>query len=155
MIGDPATRYREDPVRMLRTVRFASKLGFTVDPATLAPIRGLADLLENVPSARLFDEMLKLLESGHAMACLRRLRDESGRNEDADPAPDAVVESRDAAVRLVLGLTDDERTLLELRMRGLGWKQVGEVLGIAEEAARQRWAALRRKARTAALQEAH
>lgn len=87
-------------------------------------------------------------------AVLRRLRDETGRDERADPAPDAVVASREAAVRLLLGLTDDERALLELRMRGLGWKQVGEVLGIAEDAARQRWAALRRRARIAALQEA-
>jgi poly(A) polymerase len=108
MIGDPATRYREDPVRMLRTVRFASKLGFTVDAATLAPIRGLADLLENVPSARLFDEMLKLLESGHAMACLRRLRDE-GLHHGVLPMLDVILEQPhgERFVELALAQTDE------------------------------------------------
>src|SRR5690606_3083342 len=63
-----------DPVRMLRAVRLAAKLGLKIDPATEAPIREMADLLENVPPARLFDEMLKLLTSGHAVACIKRLR---------------------------------------------------------------------------------
>jgi len=58
IIGDPQTRYREDPVRMLRAVRFAAKLGFEIDSATRAPISRLASLIENVPAARLFDEML-------------------------------------------------------------------------------------------------
>ena len=74
MIGEPKLRYREDPVRMLRAVRLAAKLGLKIDPATEAPIREMADLLENVPPARLFDEMLKLLTSGHAVACIKRLR---------------------------------------------------------------------------------
>ncbi|HWK60694.1 MAG TPA: polynucleotide adenylyltransferase PcnB [Eoetvoesiella sp.] len=74
MIGDPATRYREDPVRMLRAVRFAAKLNATIDPATRQPIQSLAELIKNVPSSRLFDEMLKLLTCGHAMDCLQRLR---------------------------------------------------------------------------------
>jgi poly(A) polymerase len=91
MIGDPATRYREDPVRMLRTVRFAAKLDFEVDPATLAPVRELASLIENVPSARLFDEMLKLLESGHALACVRRLRAE-GLHHGVLPLLDVILE---------------------------------------------------------------
>lgn len=60
MIGDPAERYREDPVRMMRAVRIAAKLGFTIEPATEAPIPKMAKLLENVPSARLVDEVLKL-----------------------------------------------------------------------------------------------
>jgi poly(A) polymerase len=64
MIGDPETRYREDPVRMLRAVRFAAKLDFSLEPATEAPIRGLAHLLDGVPAARLFDECLKLFLSG-------------------------------------------------------------------------------------------
>jgi poly(A) polymerase len=76
MIGDPETRYREDPVRMLRVARFAGKLGFTIDAKTRAPISELSNLLENVPSSRLFDEILKLLLSGHAVACVRALRDE-------------------------------------------------------------------------------
>jgi poly(A) polymerase len=74
MIGDPATRYREDPVRMMRAVRFAAKLGFEIDAPTAEPIAQMADLLSNVPAARLFDETIKLLTSGHALACIQRLR---------------------------------------------------------------------------------
>ena len=74
MIGDPLTRYREDPVRMLRVVRFAAKTGFDIDPDTRAPIAELGPLIHNVPAARLFDEMLKLLMSGHAWASLQELR---------------------------------------------------------------------------------
>jgi poly(A) polymerase len=76
MIGDPHTRYREDPVRMLRAVRLAAKLGLIIDPVTSKPIREMAGLLQNVPSARLFDEILKLLASGYAVTSLKRLRDE-------------------------------------------------------------------------------
>ena len=65
LIGDPETRYREDPVRMLRAVRFAAKLGFTIDADTEAPIRKLGCLLDGVPPARLFDEVLKLFLSGY------------------------------------------------------------------------------------------
>ena len=74
MIGDPATRYREDPVRMLRAVRLSAKLGMKLDPATAEPIAGMKDLLANVPQARLLDEMLKLLLSGHAVECVKKLR---------------------------------------------------------------------------------
>lgn len=73
-IGDPAARYREDPVRMLRAVRLAAKLEFELEPATRAPIPLMADLLQQVPMSRLFDEMLKLLLSGHAQAGLQQLR---------------------------------------------------------------------------------
>jgi poly(A) polymerase len=74
MIGDPATRYREDPVRLLRVARFAAKLAFAIDPSTRAPIAEHAELLRNVPSARLFDETIKLLQTGHALASLEQLR---------------------------------------------------------------------------------
>jgi poly(A) polymerase len=74
MIGDPDARYREDPVRMLRAARLAGKLGFTIDAATKAPIAELTSLLNNVPEARLFDEMQKLLFSGHALDCITMLR---------------------------------------------------------------------------------
>ena len=67
MIGDPKTRYREDPVRMLRAVRLAAKLGLTIDPDASRPIREMSELIENVPPSRLFDEMLKLLTSGYAV----------------------------------------------------------------------------------------
>jgi poly(A) polymerase len=74
MIGDPEVRYREDPVRMLRAVRLSAKLGMKLDPVTAAPIFKMKELLSNVPEARLFDEMLKLLLSGHAMPCIKKLR---------------------------------------------------------------------------------
>ncbi len=76
IIGTPEARYREDPVRLLRVVRFAAKLEFKIAPATRAPMAVMAPLINNVPAARVFDEMLKLLMSGHAMACLQRLRKE-------------------------------------------------------------------------------
>jgi poly(A) polymerase len=74
LIGPPVTRYREDPVRMLRAVRLAAKLGIAIDPKTAAPIPKLAPLIQNVPPARLFDEMQKLLLSGHAAQTLKSLR---------------------------------------------------------------------------------
>jgi poly(A) polymerase len=66
LIGDPETRYREDPVRMLRAVRLAAKLDFTIAPETAEPIARLSPLLRDVPPARLFDETLKLFQAGHA-----------------------------------------------------------------------------------------
>ncbi|MGG4606152.1 polynucleotide adenylyltransferase PcnB [Paenalcaligenes sp. Me131] len=77
MIGDPDTRYREDPVRMLRALRFAAKLNATIEPQTHQPIQKLASLITNVPESRLFDEMLKLLECGHALRCLEQLQQEA------------------------------------------------------------------------------
>jgi poly(A) polymerase len=74
LIGPPVTRYREDPVRMLRAVRLAAKLELKIDPKTGEPITRLAPLMANVPPARLFDEMQKLLLSGHAVETLRSLR---------------------------------------------------------------------------------
>lgn len=74
MIGDPAVRYREDPVRMLRAVRLSAKLGMKLEAATATPITQMKDLLGNVPQARLLDEMLKLLLSGHALECVKKLR---------------------------------------------------------------------------------
>jgi poly(A) polymerase len=73
LIGDPEKRYREDPVRMLRAVRFAAKLGFTLAPETAAPIASLGSLIAEVPPARLFDELLKLFQSGHAVASFELL----------------------------------------------------------------------------------
>jgi len=65
LIGDPDERYREDPVRMLRAVRLAAKLGFEIDPSAAEPIPRLAELLSQAPAARLFDEALKLFLGGH------------------------------------------------------------------------------------------
>ena len=76
MIGDPDTRFREDPVRMLRAARFAAKLDFHIDPETRRPVATLAPLLANIPRARIFDEALKLLMSGHALRGVHQLRAE-------------------------------------------------------------------------------
>lgn len=76
LIGDPEVRYREDPVRMLRAVRFAAKLGFTLAPETEEPIHLLAPMLLQVPPARLFEEVLKLFLSGHAVATYQGLREQ-------------------------------------------------------------------------------
>lgn len=75
IIGDPETRYKEDPVRMLRAIRFAAKLGFTIEPKTAKPIRELAKLLNNISEARLFEEVLKLFLGGSATATFTLLRD--------------------------------------------------------------------------------
>jgi len=74
LIGDPETRYREDPVRMLRAVRFAAKLDFSIESGTELPIQRLANLLDGVPPARLFDECLKLFLSGFGLKSFRLLR---------------------------------------------------------------------------------
>ena len=113
VIGEPEIRYREDPVRMLRAVRLAAKLGLTLDPATREPIRSMAPLMERVPPARLFDEMLKLLLSGHASACLRQLRD-VGLHEGVLPLLDVILEQPlgERFVTLALAQTD-ERVLGE------------------------------------------
>lgn len=75
MIGDPETRYREDPVRMIRAIRFAAKLDMTIEPNTAAPIKELAHLMTGVPAARLFEESLKLLQSGQGWATYQLLRE--------------------------------------------------------------------------------
>ncbi len=73
LIGDPAQRYREDPVRMLRAARLAAKLDFSLSAETEAPIAELAPLLADVAPARLFDESLKLFLAGPGLESLRRL----------------------------------------------------------------------------------
>ncbi|MBT8086938.1 MAG: polynucleotide adenylyltransferase PcnB [Gammaproteobacteria bacterium] len=74
LIGDPEVRLREDPVRMLRAVRFAAKLDFTIDPPVVEAMHHHASLLANVPAARLFDEFLKLFQGGHAETTFELLR---------------------------------------------------------------------------------
>ena len=73
MIGLPESRYVEDPVRMLRAVRFQSKLDLTIEKSTAAPIQTSAHLLREVSAARLFDEVIKLFHSGHALQCFHEL----------------------------------------------------------------------------------
>ncbi len=108
IIGVPEARYREDPVRMLRVVRFAAKLGFSIAQPTREPIKVMAALINNVPAARVFDEMLKLLMSGHAMACLQQLRKE-GLHHGLLPLLDVVLEQPlgERFVTLALANTDE------------------------------------------------
>jgi poly(A) polymerase len=74
IMGEPEQRYREDPVRMLRAARFAAKLNFDIEPKTAAPIPELASLLDNIPSARLFDEFGKMFQAGAALATWQQLQ---------------------------------------------------------------------------------
>ena len=97
MIGEPSQRYREDPVRMLRAIRFAAKTGFQIQTETLAPIEKLGDLIKDVPSSRLFDEILKLLMSGHAWASLQGLKD-VGLHQKILPLIDAILENEDRSI---------------------------------------------------------
>jgi len=108
MIGGPEQRYREDPVRMLRAVRLAASRGLEIDPKTRKPIRALAELLQNVPPSRLFDEMLKLLLSGHAFEAVKRLRKE-GLHHGLLPLLDVILEQPlgERFVMLALKSTDD------------------------------------------------
>ncbi|HZS79916.1 MAG TPA: polynucleotide adenylyltransferase PcnB, partial [Herbaspirillum sp.] len=107
IIGMPKERYREDPIRMLRVARFAAKLDFSIDAATSAPIAIMAPLINNVPVARVFDEMLKLLMSGHALACLQQLRAQ-GLHHGLLPLLDVVLEQPlgEKFITLALANTD-------------------------------------------------
>ncbi len=98
MIGDPATRYREDPVRIIRAVRFAAKLnhlGFKLESRTAKPLKASVALLADVPQSRLFDEMLKLLQTGHALASIEQLK-ALGMAQGIYPLLDVVVERADS-----------------------------------------------------------
>ncbi len=114
VIGDPQMRYREDPVRMLRAVRLAAKLGLKIDAATRAPIAEMAPLMERVPPARLFDEMLKLLLSGHASACLRQLR-EVGLHTGLLPLLDVILEQPLGERFVTLALAQTDQRVLDDR----------------------------------------
>ncbi len=75
LIGDPDTRYREDPVRMLRAIRFAVKLDFDIEEDTAAPIEELSHLLKEIPAARLYEESLKMLQTGHGLETYHLMRE--------------------------------------------------------------------------------
>ncbi|HZX28469.1 MAG TPA: polynucleotide adenylyltransferase PcnB [Telluria sp.] len=111
IIGQPEARYREDPVRMLRVVRFAAKLQFTIEPTTRAPISVMAPLIDNVPAARVFDEMLKLLMSGHALACLQQLRKE-GLHHGLLPLLDVVLEQPISMKFVTLALESTDKRVM-------------------------------------------
>ncbi|GAA0687945.1 polynucleotide adenylyltransferase PcnB [Dyella marensis] len=109
LIGDPVTRYREDPVRMLRAVRLAAKLNFRIDAAAAAPFEELGPLLLDASPARLFDESLKLFLSGHGLKSFRML-EKSGLLKFMFPATARSLKRGDEALRKLieegLGSTD-------------------------------------------------
>lgn len=112
MIGDPQTRYREDPVRMLRAIRLAAKLDLSIAPETRRPIRELSGLIGNVPPSRLFDEMLKLLTSGHAVSSLSRLRAE-GLHHGLLPLLDVILEQPLGERFVMLALENTDKRIRE------------------------------------------
>ena len=108
IIGDPATRFREDPVRMLRVLRFMAKFGFDVEAHTLEAMQDSRDLLDNIPSARLFDETLKFFSTGHALRSFEVLQ-QQGFTEYLMPVLYEVVQTEQGLdwVRAVLAQTDE------------------------------------------------
>lgn len=114
IIGNPEERYKEDPVRMLRALRFCAKLGFTMEEHTSAPINKLAHLLASISPARLFDESLKLMTSGHAVNSFTLLRQyEPGKYLFA-PTLEAIESQPGSASKLVdLALQNTDTRLAE------------------------------------------
>ena len=115
LIGDPETRYREDPVRMLRAVRFEAKLGFTIHESARAPFATLAGLLEHIPPARLLDEFQKLFLAGFGRRSFDLLRDH-GLLDHLFPATTAYLAGDKDGMALALiraGLANTDRRVAE------------------------------------------
>ncbi len=134
MIGNPIERYKEDPVRMLRAVRFAAKLGFSIEPKTAKPIPQLASLLRNIPASRMFDEVLKLLLAGSALATYEQLRQlglfthlfpgshhciEQGSEEASDADPETLI--RQAMVNTDKRIRNEQRVTPAFIFAALLW----------------------------------
>jgi poly(A) polymerase len=115
LVGDPEVRYREDPVRALRAVRFAAKLGFRIHPATEAPMSRLGVYLNDVPAARLYEEVLKLFHSGYAVQCYELMR-HYGIFGHLFPATEVCLEQEDAGFPrtfVAKGLTNTDNRIAE------------------------------------------
>jgi len=145
LIGDPETRFREDPVRMLRAARFEAKLGFSIDPATAAPLGPLRDLIGGVPPARLFDETLKLFLTGHGARSFEVLR-RRGLLAALLPSVDAYFSSHPGSLvekLLLQGLENtDARVLADKPVTPtflFALLLYGPIAGIIEATPPQRW----------------
>jgi poly(A) polymerase len=116
LIGDDVeARYREDPVRMLRAVRFACKLGFMIDPACEAPLAELAPLMDEVPAARLFEEVLKLFHAGYGLHAFEKLR-HYGLFAQLFPATEACLARQEHEFPIIFvsrGLDNTDRRILD------------------------------------------
>ena len=114
LIGEPATRYREDPVRMLRAARLAAKLGFSIDATATAPFEELGPLLLEASSARLFDESLKMFLAGHGLKSFRML-EQCGLLKFLFPATARALERGDEALRALVeqGLANTDARVAE------------------------------------------
>lgn len=139
IIGDPITRFREDPVRMLRVLRFMAKLNFDIDAATLNSMNQCKPLLGNIPQARMFDEMLKFFTTGHAQASLDILQSHDF-TAYLMPVLAEVMEVEKGAewVRAILGQTDarveqDKSISPGFLFAALLWPKVEERWGFYEK----------------------
>ena len=114
IIGDPKERYKEDPVRMLRAIRFSAKLGFSIEENTKKPIDELAYLLDSISSARLFDETIKLMTGGHAVKTFAMLQEFQLGTFLFSPTLEALSEAGNSSTKLVeLALEKTDQRLNE------------------------------------------
>ena len=142
IIGDARERYREDPVRMLRAVRFAAKLGFSMDGATEQYLRELGQLIESASSARLFDELMKLLCGGHASETFRLLRHyglDQALFSHRYPEADAAAAPAEKLVNFALGNSDHRianglRVTPAFLLAALLWPRLQQHLGQLDSA---------------------